>query len=138
MLCKFCLLMIYIYIFDPKLHRFTAEHSKRGSHGPFGKVVNYLQNILDLILLLSSFYWGFIEVFSDFIVGNIFRHILHAICSLVIWYLNLLLSSSFSLKLSHLYTFVPFSMWNLLSRFNRLDVLLNSFLPSISSRGGNP
>ena len=33
-------------------------YSKSGLHGPFGKVVNYLQNILDLILLLSSFYWG--------------------------------------------------------------------------------
>ena len=69
-----------------------------------------------------------IWIFSYFMVGNIFRHMLHAICSLVIWYFNLLLSSSFSLQLSHLYTFFPFTMWNFLSWFNRLDVLLSSLL----------
>ena len=70
-------------------------------------------------------------ILSEVMVGNIFMQRLQVICSLLIWFSKLILLTSFSLQLSHLYVVVPFFIWNFLSWFKRFDSDLNTLSQSL-------
>ena len=139
---------VYIFIFDPKLHKYSRTLPGRFTWAAWQTYLSVMFLCLLFFYSLCSLYLRSSETrffflfgawsltchatsLSEVMVGNIFMQRLQLICSLLIWFSKLILLTSFSLQSSHLYVVVPFFIWNFLSWFERFGSDLNTLSQSL-------